>query len=60
VQNVSPSVNTSIVTLAPLSTQTILSTMSAGASQTLYGWRCGNTTDGTSVPLKYLPGSCRG
>ncbi len=60
VQNVSPSVNTSVVTLAPLSTATILSTMSAGASQTLYGWRCGNTTDGTSVPLKYLPGSCRG
>ncbi len=24
------------------------------------GWRCGLTTDGTTLPLKYLPGSCRG
>lgn len=23
-------------------------------------WRCGSTTDGTSVPAKYLPDSCRG
>ena len=26
----------------------------------LYGWRCGSTVDGTTVPAKYLPGSCRG
>jgi len=26
----------------------------------LHGWRCGSTTDGTSVSSKYLPGSCRG
>ena len=25
---------------------------------TLWGWVCGGT--GTNVPLKYLPGSCRG
>ncbi len=24
------------------------------------GWRCGSTVDGTTLPLKYLPGSCRG
>ena len=24
------------------------------------GWRCGATADGTTLPLKYLPGSCRG
>jgi type IV pilus assembly protein PilA len=24
------------------------------------GWRCGATADGTSLPMKYLPGSCRG
>ena len=23
-------------------------------------WRCGNTTDGTNLGMKYLPGSCRG
>lgn len=27
---------------------------------TVYGWRCGLGTDGTTVPQKYLPGSCRG
>jgi type IV pilus assembly protein PilA len=26
----------------------------------LYGWRCGNTGDGTTTSSKYLPGSCRG
>jgi len=24
------------------------------------GWRCGLPGDGTTLPLKYLPGSCRG
>ena len=24
------------------------------------GWRCGLPADGTSIPAKYLPGSCRG
>ena len=23
-------------------------------------WRCGSAADGTTIPLKYLPGSCRG
>ena len=23
-------------------------------------WRCGSTVDGTTVALKFLPGSCRG
>ena len=23
-------------------------------------WRCGSSTDGTTIPAKYLPGSCRG
>ncbi|RRD56286.1 pilin [Comamonadaceae bacterium OH2545_COT-014] len=27
---------------------------------TVYGWRCGSTADGTDMPTKYLPGSCRG
>jgi type IV pilus assembly protein PilA len=60
VQGISSSVNTSMVTLAPMSTSTVLATMTAGNSQTLFGWRCGSTTDGTNVPPKYLPGSCRG
>jgi type IV pilus assembly protein PilA len=27
---------------------------------TIYQWRCGSATDGTTVSAKYLPGSCRG
>ena len=29
-------------------------------NQTVWGWRCGLGTDGTTMPTKYLPGSCRG
>ena len=61
VQGISTVVNGSKVTLVPLSTATTTAVFTAGASQTLYGWRCGNATpDGTTVPSKYLPGSCRG
>lgn len=60
VQGVGSVVNTSVVTLVPLSNASTTATMSAGASQTLYGWRCGLNTDGTTVSPKYLPGSCRG
>jgi len=61
VRNISPSVDTSVVTLVPLSANNTLATYTANASQSLFGWRCGNAaTDGTSVPAKYLPGSCRG
>ena len=35
-------------------------TYTANQSQTLGSWRCGASGDGTSVPGKYLPGSCRG
>ena len=60
VQNISTVVNGSVVTLVPLSTSVLPAVMTAGASQTLYGWRCGLTADGTTVSPKYLPGSCRG
>jgi type IV pilus assembly protein PilA len=60
VQGIATVVNTSVVTLLPLSNPTTPSTFTAGASQTLYGWRCGAAGDGTTVSPKYLPGSCRG
>src|SRR5437660_211796 len=60
VQGISSVVNTSVVTLMPLSTAAATATMAAGASNTLYGWRCGLPADGTTVRPKYLPGSCRG
>jgi type IV pilus assembly protein PilA len=62
VQGISPSVDTSVVTLAPLVSNggTIAVANSATMGIGLYGWRCGSSTDGTSVNQKYLPGSCRG
>ena len=60
VQGMSTVVNTSVVTLVPLSDATTPATMTPASSQTLYGWRCGATGDGTNVSPKYLPGSCRG
>jgi len=60
VQGVATVVNTSVVTLLPLSNASTPAAFSAGASQTLYGWRCGLAADGTTVSPKYLPGSCRG
>jgi len=60
VQNISTVVNNSVVSLIPLSTAAAPAVMTAGASQTLFGWRCGLPADGTTVGPKYLPGSCRG
>jgi type IV pilus assembly protein PilA len=58
VTGISASVNGSLVTLIPWSTSAAAATITAGNSATLWGWKCGGT--GTTVPLKYLPGSCRG
>jgi len=58
VTGISASVNGSLVTLIPWATSTAAATFATGNSSTLWGWVCGGTN--TSVPLKYLPGSCRG
>jgi type IV pilus assembly protein PilA len=58
VTGISASVNGSVVTLIPQASSTATAVMTAGSSQSLYGWGCGGT--GTNVTLKYLPGSCRG
>lgn len=34
--------------------------VAADTGETVWGWRCGLDTDGTDMPTKYLPGSCRG
>jgi type IV pilus assembly protein PilA len=60
VRGISSVVDTSVVTLVPLSTATTPAVFTASSSQTLFGWRCGLTADGTTVSPKYLPGSCRG
>ena len=51
-----------VVTMQPMigpNAANVLTNSSVGA--VVYGWRCGDdTTDGTTVDPKYLPGSCRG
>ncbi len=60
VRNISLKVDASIVTMVPMENATTPGTY-AGGSKALFGWRCGNAaTDGTTVPPKYLPSSCRG
>jgi type IV pilus assembly protein PilA len=65
VQNISKSVNGSMLTLAPLilsgQPATTQGVDNGNMGQGLWGWRCGDSvTDGTTVGTKYLPGSCRG
>ncbi len=65
VQGISSVVNGSVVTLVPLSNSSTAAVFTAGSSASLYGWSCGGTSANTpagrtTVPSKYLPGSCRG
>src|SRR5437868_6883072 len=59
IQSISSSVDGSLVSLTPMSSAATKAAYS-GSATSLYGWRCGNTADGTTVPSKFLPGSCRG
>ncbi len=56
ITNVANPVNDKVVTLRPLKVDG--SDPAAGDSVAI--WRCGATGDGTTVEMKYLPGSCRG
>jgi type IV pilus assembly protein PilA len=51
-------VNGQVVTLTPLAAATTAATTAANLGTSLFGWTCGGT--GTTIPLKFLPGSCRG
>ena len=54
-----PAIDTKLVTLVPMIGANPAAATDVGKSIT--SWRCGNTTtDGTTVPAKFLPGSCRG
>jgi type IV pilus assembly protein PilA len=52
--------STKIVTLTPMVNSHDQGRVYDQRRSGLYGWRCGNTTDGTSIMSKFLPGSCRG
>jgi len=49
-----------VLTLVPIQTGTAALDGSKDGGKPIEGWRCGSTTDGTTIPAKYLPASCRG
>jgi type IV pilus assembly protein PilA len=57
-QGISGDINGNAVTLIPLSAAGVAATVGANLPSQLFGWTCGGA--GTTVPTKFLPGSCRG
>ena len=54
-------VQSKILSLVPYSTATVAQTSTnVGNNGGVFKWVCGSSTDGTTIPNKYLPGSCRG
>jgi len=58
--NLTPAINGSLVTLVPMKPGGVPATSIDVGGMTIFGWRCGGNTDGTNLPPKFLPGSCRG
>ena len=58
VQNLG-TLNGQVVTMTPLASATAAAAVATDIGKGLYGWRCGASSDGTTVAPKYLPGSCR-
>jgi type IV pilus assembly protein PilA len=50
-------IDTKVVTLTPFATAAFAAAPAAGSA--VGAWRCGNSVDGTTIPAKYLPGSCK-
>jgi type IV pilus assembly protein PilA len=53
-----PTIDGKQVTLKPF--QDVALTVEPVAGSDVRAWRCGSTIDGTDIPAKYLPGSCKG
>jgi type IV pilus assembly protein PilA len=51
-------IDAKVLTLKPFADAAFAAAPAAGG--TIAAWRCGSTVDGTNVPAKFLPGSCRG
>ena len=51
-------IDNKILTLKPWANTAATTAVSAGG--TIATWRCGSATDGTTIPAKFLPGSCKG
>jgi len=50
---------TNAITLIPMASDTVALKGTTDGGKTIYAWKCGDAT-GTTVPKKYLPGSCQG
>ena len=58
-----PPINGTVVTLVPLKSVAGVGTPMIDTDvggNTVWGWRCGNSGDGTNLNPRFLPGSCRG
>lgn len=49
-----------LLTLAPIQSGTTALVGITDGGKTIAGWRCGASADGTTIPAKYLPSSCKG
>ena len=49
-----------VVTLKPTTGTAFAALTTTDVGVSISKWVCGNTTDGTTTALKFLPGSCRG
>jgi type IV pilus assembly protein PilA len=47
-----------VITLRPM-VGTATAAAATMGGQAITSWRCGNTVDGTNIPPKFLPGSCK-
>jgi type IV pilus assembly protein PilA len=52
--------STNKLTLVPIQTGTTPLSGATDGGKTIAGWRCGLAADGTTIPAKFLPASCRG
>ena len=51
---------TNVLSLVPIQTGSTALVGTTDGGKTIAGWRCGLAADGTTIPKKYLPGSCQG
>lgn len=60
VRGIASDVDGKVLTMRPLKDATTAASYATDLGTALFGWRCGSTTDGTTIPAKFLPASCRG
>lgn len=60
-QGIDGTIDGEVLTLVPLDAAGAVMDTPSNIGTAVSTWRCGNrTTDGTTIPAKFLPGSCRG